>query len=260
MNINLELCKEISHMIKKAGEIFKDRLDSCGSIMKKGAANYVTEIDYRVQDYLVRELNRMMPGCNIITEETEDNIFKFDKPTWIIDPVDGTTNLMYGYNHSAISMALIDNSVLKAAFIYNPFSEELFHAALGEGAYLNGNRIKASCRDSLQECLVAFGTTPYDRKNAHKTFEITEKVFMECCEIRRSGAASLDLAYVAAGRIDAFYEMCLQPWDYAAGILIVAEAGGIATNWNGDSLDVRKPESVLATNGRIHNTMLAMLA
>jgi len=253
-----QFVNNVTNIIREAGEFFNIKLGDSG-IIKKGRANYVTEVDYKVQEFITKKLKGILPDCNIITEESDNNNYTFDEPTWILDPVDGTTNFMHGYNHSAISLAFVNKGVLELAYVYNPFMNEMFTAIKGKGAFLNGDKMMVTDSTSLENCLVAFGTTPYDRKEAHRTFEITEKVFMSSREVRRSGAASLDLAYVAAGRVDAFYELCLQPWDYAAGILLVSEAGGKVTGWRGEELSLSRPGSVLASNGHVHERMLELL-
>lgn len=245
--------------VREAGKLFPDMEMNTGLVVKKGADNYVTQIDYAVQDYLLNRLDGIMPGCNIITEESSKNRFDLDKPTWILDPVDGTTNLIRGYRHSAVSLALFIESRPVLGFIYNPYSNEMFTAESGKGACLNNKCIKVSSNSCLKDCLIAFGTTPYIRNEANRTFGIAERVFMECLEIRRSGSAALDIAYVACGRTDGFFELSLQPWDYAAGILILREAGGEITNWSGEIPSLLKSDSILATNGLIHEQMLELV-
>ena len=201
-------------------------------------------------------MNDIIPGSNIITEETERNDFCLDRPTWILDPVDGTTNLLHGYGHSAVSLALFMDGKALAGWIYNPRSNEMFTGEAGKGACLNGEKIQVSSNSLLEDCLISFGTTPYDRRRAKETFSIIEHIFMECQEIRRSGSAALDLAYVACGRTDGFFELCLQPWDFAAGLLILEEAGGKLTDWEGKRPDSISQSGIIASNGLIHDILL----
>ena len=245
----------VESALKEAGCFFTYSGFAQDTAVKKGHANFVTGIDYQVQNYLIKQLNEIIPGSNIITEETERNEFCLARPTWILDPVDGTTNLLHGYGHSAVSLALFMDGKALAGWIYNPRSNEMFTGEAGNGACLNGEKIKVSSNSLLEDCLISFGTTPYDRKRAKETFSIIEHIFMDCQEIRRSGSAALDLAYVACGRTDGFFELCLQPWDFAAGLLILEEAGGKLTDWEGKRPDSISQSGILATNGLIHDLL-----
>ena len=247
-------------IIREAGRLICSCQDQQLQITEKSDRNYVTEIDLAVERLIVRKLKELAPDFAVITEEAAGNPFFSDRPTWILDPVDGTTNLMRGYRHSAISLALASEGQLRQGYIFNPWQNELFTAEDAGGARLNGRPIRSSQLSSLSDCLVGFGTTPYDRTDAHRTFLIAEQVFLRSLEIRRSGSAALDLAYVACGRLDGFFELKLQPWDYAAGALLIREAGGALTNWQGRDADLRHPDSVLATNGLIHRQMMDLLA
>jgi myo-inositol-1(or 4)-monophosphatase len=254
-----QLMEKTVEALRQAGNIILECEIDKDQIIRKGAANYVTQVDLEVQKFLLTALHQIVPQSNIITEESADNRYSLEKPTWILDPVDGTTNLMRGYRHSAISLAFFDDQKPVFGVVYNPFNDEMFTASSGEGAFLNHHKIKVSDNQGMGDCLIAFGTTPYQREHATKTFQITENIFRKCLEIRRSGAAALDIAYVACGRVDGFYEYSLQPWDYAAGMIILAEAGGKSTTWQGNPLNVLAPSSVLTTNGLIHNEMLNFL-
>jgi myo-inositol-1(or 4)-monophosphatase len=245
--------------VKQAGKFILESEIVKEEIIQKGEANYVTQVDLKVQSFLIAKLRAIAPESNIITEESAHNRYSLEKPTWILDPVDGTTNLMRAYRHSAVSLAFFDRQKPVLGVVYNPFNDEAFTAVTGGGAFLNHQKIKVSDNRDIQDCLIAFGTTPYQREHAGKTFRITENIFRRCLEIRRSGAAALDMAYVACGRVDAFFEYSLQPWDYAAGMIILAEAGGRSTRWDGQALGVLTPGSVLATNGLIHQEMLSFM-
>ncbi len=256
LSIDVEALEKI---LRQAGELLLDKSLYKEYEVKDGTANYVTKVDYMVQAFMVEQLDRILPGSNIITEEAKVNSFNFDRPTWILDPVDGTTNLMYRYGMSAISLGLAIGKKAELGMVYNPFTNEMFIGTRGKGASLNGESVRASGRKSIGECLVGFGTTPYERSGSQRTFEIVHQVFMETREIRRSGSAALDLAYVACGRLDGFFEMTLQPWDYAAGIAILEAAGGRITDWENKNLDMTKASSVVASNGHIHEKLLALI-
>jgi myo-inositol-1(or 4)-monophosphatase len=255
----LSLLGPAAAIIREGGGLVIDLEKKGFSYEAKSEKNYVTNIDLAVEKSIVGRLRQLTPDYPVVTEETDSGPVDFDRPAWLLDPVDGTTNLMRGYRHSAISLALAAGGKVVAGLVYNPYTDELFTAAAGGGAKLNGTVIRASSRGRLADCLIGFGTTPYDRRMAHQTFEMAEKVFMASLEVRRSGSAALDLAYVACGRLDAFFEMALQPWDYAAGCLILQEAGGRAANWRGEMPCLRHGDSVLASNGLIHEEILKIL-
>lgn len=247
---------EVEKAVREAGKIIIETDMNEILIEKKGTKNFVTQVDLAVEKALSKSLKEIIPECSFLREESEGDTLNLNKPTWIIDPVDGTTNFMRDYKWSAVSVALFVEGKPFIGVIYNPYFDETFSAQAGEGAYLNNKQIKVTTRSRFEECLIAFGTNPYDRTQAHRTFSIAEKVFVDCLEIRRGGAASIDLAYVACGRLDGFFEMELQPWDYAAGLLIIQEAGGKITNWENKALDYLKSSSIIATNGLIHEHIL----
>lgn len=160
--------------------------------------------------------------------------------------MDGTTNLIHDFRNSTLSLALARKGVLTLGIIYHPYSDEIFVAERGKGALLNGSPISVSKRQNFSECLISIGTSPYYRKLAKENFRIFEKVFTDCADIRRLGSAALELAYVAAGRIDAYFERSLKPWDYAAGMLLVEEAGGKVTDYKGKPVDITGNSDIVA--------------
>lgn len=249
------IVKEAESAVYEAGRLFLDTSNSGTFVTKEGTANFATHIDYMVQEYMVKKLNAIIPGSNIITEESSNNEYSMEKPTWILDPVDGTINIAHNFMHSAVSLALFVDGRPELGIVYNPYTGEMFTGCSGKGAFLNNNAFRVSKKDKLSEALLLFGTTPYDRSKAGETFSLVEEIFLNCQDIRRSGSAALDIAYVACGRAEGFFELNLQPWDYAAGMVILQEAGGIMTNWGGESPDVLHPSSILADNGLIHSQM-----
>ncbi|RCX17590.1 myo-inositol-1(or 4)-monophosphatase [Anaerobacterium chartisolvens] len=254
-----DIIKNTEKAVREAGKCFFTVLGDEKSIISKGFANYVTDTDFAVQKLMMEELKEIMPESNFISEELDQYSVKWDKPTWVLDPVDGTTNYMYQYRHSAISLALFVDGSPSMGIVYNPYLDEMFTAFKGEGAFLNGERIAVSGNKKLEDCLIGFGTTPYDRSKAGLTFDITEKVFLRCRDVRRSGSAALDISYVACGRLDGFYEMNLQIWDYAAGMVILKEAGGICSRWNGDEINPANPGSILGSNGLVHKELVSII-
>ncbi len=250
-----DLAQKIASVVRQAGRIILAD-DENLQIYKKSAANYVTEKDLAVQSFVLARLQELTPDFTFLAEEDSTSSYRPDLPSWILDPVDGTTNLMRDYRHSAVSLALAYQGRIEAAFVYNPYLDELFHAFANQGAFLNNQPIQASRHQLLSDCLIGFGTTPYDRKRAHLTFQLAEEVFLHSLEIRRSGSAALDLAYVACGRLDGFFELQLEPWDYAAGSLLIKEAGGRLSNWHNDFPSLSQTDSILASNGLVHEQLL----
>ncbi|HEY5583343.1 MAG TPA: inositol monophosphatase family protein [Ruminiclostridium sp.] len=243
-------------IVKEVGKLLLQDMDNKKVTTKIGTANFVTEIDLKVQEIIVSRLKQILPESNIIAEETVTNNFSLGKYTWILDPVDGTTNLMCGFKYSAIALGLIVDGVPYAGIVYNPYLGELFSAQKGKGAFVNGQLIEVTKNKTLSDSLITFGTSPYDRAKADETFRITKNVFLKCRDVRRTGCAALDICNVAAGRIDGFYEMELQPWDYAGAALILEEAGGAITDWLGKKLNYINKTAIIATNSYIHEELM----
>lgn len=253
------ICKAVEKIILEASKLFFDKELYKKLYKKAGDSNYATEVDYIVQQHIIGELLRIIPNSNIITEESTENNYQLNEPTWILDPVDGTTNLIHQFKHSAISIALIMDQKPTLGMIYNPYLIEMFVAITDQGAYLNKERIHVSETSSLNDSLIGFGTTPYKRENAEETFKIVKEIFMRSQEVRRSGSGALDIAYVACGRLDGFFELELQPWDYAAGSIILEEAGGKISNRNGEGLKLISSESTIASNTFIHEELIEII-
>lgn len=256
MNTIERAIEQAQGLVKEAGAMLLVNMDDKKVISKSGTANFVTEIDIKVQDKVTHGLKQILPESNIIAEETADNEFYLGKYTWVLDPVDGTTNLMYGFKFSAISLGLFVDGQAYAGIVYNPYLNEMFTAQKGNGAYVNENQIKVTENRLLKDSLITFGTSPYDRNKADETFRITKNVFLKCRDVRRTGSAALDICNVAAGRIDGFYEMELQPWDYAGASIILEEAGGKITDWNGKKLDYISKTAAIVSNGYIHDELM----
>ena len=203
-------------------------------VSKKGIGDFVTSADLSSEKAIIKILQKGYPKIEIMSEETnsETNLNEHEK-IWIIDPLDGTLNFLHGLPHFAISMALMVNEEIISGIIYDPIKDELFWAEKGIGAFLNGKRIRVSARSRLKDALVSTGIPWKGMESSHKNYlKILENIMKSSSGIRRYGAAALDLAYVAAGRYDAFWEFNLKTWDIAAGALIVKEAGGYVGNIN----------------------------
>jgi len=243
---------------RKAGDIIArscDKVDTL-KIASKKDNDFVTEVDQRAEQAIIETLLKAYPDHSILAEESGDhngNDFQ-----WVIDPLDGTTNFLHGFPQYAVSIALKHNHRLDVAVVYDPIKQELFTAARGEGAQLNGKRIRVATRKSTQGAL--FGTgIPFSNMDLYDLHQQTIRALIPgSAGIRRAGSAALDLAYVAAGRLDGFWEFGLHPWDMAAGILLVEEAGGLTGDLHGG---VKHMESgdILAANPKMFKTMLQLL-
>lgn len=211
-------------LVRQAGKLLHDR-EGSSHIRKKGRADYVTQVDMAVQAFFARELPQRWPHIQFMSEEQSNADLDPNAPMWVLDPVDGTCNLIHDLGLSAISLALVEEGRVVLGVVYNPFTGELFHAVRGQGAFLNGAPIHVSDQQELADSLIAIGTSPYHKEWAAENFALFRHLFEVGSDIRRIGTASLDLAYVACGRMDAYLERGLKPWDFAAGILLVEEAG-----------------------------------
>lgn len=241
------MLNKIIDAVLKAGEIYKNASGDLGIEDKGSAVNLVTKYDKMIQDFLFAELEKIVPGCKFLGEEGDDNKELTDGYCFIIDPIDGTTNFIKGFQHSAISVGLAKDREMIMGVVLDPDLNNVFYAEKGKGAFLNGKPIHTSdC--SLDKSLVLFGTCPYEHELAHKTFELTEKIFYKAVEVRRAGSAALDICYVASGKADLYYEMILRPWDWAGASLILSEAGGKATTFEKQELDANKITSFVCGN------------
>lgn len=218
-------------LVRRAKPLITDE-GLLADVSAKGRANFVTHCDMAVQAFLQRELAARWPQIGFLGEEAAAAP-DFSGPVWVLDPVDGTANLMHHYRHSAVSLALTYGGQTVCGAVYDPFADELFSARSGEGASVNGRPIRVSAGVPLADSLISIGTSPYDRQLAGANFELFRRLYDRCGDLRRSGSAALDLAYVAAGRTEGYLERNLKPWDYAAGILLVREAGGVVSDFAG---------------------------
>lgn len=228
-------------------------------VSRKGPADFVSTADHRAEKTIREELEKARPGYGFLMEESAEEPARDDSGRrWIVDPLDGTSNFLHGLPHFAISIALEERGEILAGLVYDPIKDEVFFAEKGQGAFLNDRRLRVSARNRLNECLIATGA-PFAGKGDRPPFlaEI-DAVMAETAGIRRWGAAALDLAYVAAGRYDGFWERGLSPWDFAAGLILVREAGGYVSEMNGKALGLASP-SVLASNNAIHSDLMKLL-
>jgi myo-inositol-1(or 4)-monophosphatase len=224
----------------------------------KGPANFVTAADRRTEEMLQAELTKARPGYGFLGEEGGPKAGADKSHCWIVDPLDGTTNFLHGIPQFAISIALERDGVIVAGIIYNPANEELFTAERGKGAFLNDQRLRVAARRRMEDAVVACGLPHIGRGDLGLFRKEITVVQERVAGLRRFGAAALDLAWVAAGRFDAYWERELSPWDMAAGILMVREAGGFATDLDGgDAIFAKK--QIIAGNEFIHKQLLEAL-
>ena len=214
---------------------------------KAGRANFVTNYDKKVQERLRSGLAEIVPDAHFIGEEGTSQAFSPYGKFFIVDPIDGTTNFIKDYRCSSISVALVVDGEAELGVVYNPYLDEMFSAQRGRGAFCNANPIHVSSAP-LENALVIFGTSPYNEELKELTFRLAYEYYRKTVDVRRSGSAALDLCSVAAGRAELFYELRLSPWDYAAGALIVQEAGGMVSDVDGRELSYERPCSVVARN------------
>ncbi len=253
-----------------AGALLRQNYEKPHAITMKGAIDPVTESDFASQRLIVNLIHQAFPDHGILAEEVMDNVGEGDKglgpwPSpqetpcrWIIDPLDGTVNFAHGFPLFCVSIAFEAAGVLEYGVVYDPLREELFEAQRGGGATLNGRVLRVSRVDELGAALLATGF-PYDvRQRLPETLARLGGVLGISQGLRRGGSAALDLAYVAAGRLDGFWEENLKPWDTAAGVLLVTEAGGAVSTFTGSPYDITSP-NILASNGLLHQGLVAFL-
>lgn len=246
--------EELEALLKKAGKLFADR-NAAAHTREKGVADYVTEVDFAVQQFIRGRLEKLYPEVQFLSEEKSNEEIDKNGLVWVLDPVDGTTNLIHDYRASVISLALMQEGSVVLGMIYNPYTDELFSAQKGKGSYCNGQKIEVSGAETIEKSLIAIGTSPYYKEMAEENFKVFQAVFKDCQDIRRSGSAALDLAYVACGRIEAYFERNLKIWDYAAGMLLVREAGGRVTDYRGKDTDTEMISDIAAANPRINSVL-----
>ena len=223
------------------------------NIREKGEADFVTDVDLAVSRFLKTRLGELYPQTAFFSDEDEGGL---REDCWILDPIDGTTNLIYGYNLSSVSLAHYVNGDVVFGIVYNPFTQEVFTAQKGRGAYYNHTRrLRVSGRD-IGQSLIEFGAGSTHKEQADGNFALVKEIFKHCLDIRRICSSALDLCYIAAGRIDGYFEKLLHPWDVAAGYLILREAGGQATDYSGGRLQFAEQTSLVASNGVIHTYLL----
>ena len=255
INVMVKACRKAAKiLIRDFGEVEKLQ------VSLKGPGDFVTVSDKKVEKILIDELQRARPNYSILSEEI-GLIKKDEEFKWIIDPIDGTANFLHGIPHFGISIGLEHNKEIICGIIYDPIKNEMFFAEKGNGSYLNDQRMRVSARSKLMDCIIftggpSFKSNDEDKKLSLKEYEkFSSKIGTP---LRKMGSASLDMAYVAAGRCDGFWQRNLNYWDIAAGIILVKEAGGFVTDFNGNNKYIEN-KNILVTNSKINEQMIEIL-
>ncbi len=248
--------EELIRLAKGAGKILKDGFGKQHEIKMKGVIDLVTEIDKQSEEYLISRIHNMHPNDMITGEESGAQFTEGSVNQWLVDPLDGTVNYAHGVPIFSVSIAYARNGIVELGVVYDPMQDELFSAARGKGAFRNGTPIHVSEVEELVGAMLCTGF-PYD---VHTTVENNLNYFTAFVKnsqaVRRLGSAALDLCYVAAGRLDGFWELSLNAWDIGAGMLIVEEAGGVVTNMRGTPITLEPPFSIVASTPALHPLMM----
>jgi myo-inositol-1(or 4)-monophosphatase len=253
LNVMIAAARKTSRALKRDfGEI--ENLQ----VSLKGPANFVTAADRRAEETLFAELSKARPGYSFLGEEGGRRDGADKTHTWIVDPLDGTTNFLHGIPQFAISIALEREQTVVAGIVYNPITDEMFMAERGKGAFLNEQRIRVAARSRLNDAVIACGLPHYGRGDLALGRKETGAMMEQVAGLRRFGSAALDLAWVAAGRLDGYWERDLKPWDMAAGVILVREAGGFVTDLDGGE-DMFTQGDIVAGNETMQKAVLGVL-
>ncbi len=260
----------VSIMVKAArqgGNVLLRNINKLESlnVVEKGRMDYASDVDADAEKAIIKELKRAYPDYQILGEEGGVQGGRNGRYTWVIDPLDGTSNYLRGFPHYCVSLALVDNGEPADAVIFDPLRNELFTASRGSGAQLNERRIRVAGRTDLVGAMISTGFAPRERAQAGAQLECVRELLVHAEDVRRSGSAALDLAYVACGRTDGYFEAGVKPWDIAAGVLLVREAGGRVCDYRGANtprIDDRGPQTrqIVAGNIKVCDTLQKTIA
>lgn len=253
-----KLAEQAVQAVRQAGALLADPA-AVHTVTAKNPTDFVTNVDLTVQNLLRDQLEQLAPAVQFLGEEGGREAIDPARPFWILDPVDGTTNLIHRFQHSAVSLALAEDGQVVFGVVYHPYTRECFTARRGGGAFCCGRPIQVSKTERLADSLLSAGTVPGRRELAGQAFRHMRLLYDCCQDVRRTGCASLDLCWVACGRLEGYVELSLQPWDYAAGLLLVEEAGGRVTDPQGRPLSLTQGGPLLASNGRLHSALINVL-
>lgn len=262
----------VSLVYKAKKFVFSKSKIAC--VENKNPYDFVTAVDTGISQFLKEELARWFPDVGFMTEEESSH--KMSDKTFILDPIDGTTNLIYDYRMSSISLAYAEGGTVKFGVVFNPFAKEMFLSIKGTGSYsystakgirklleigvenYRKNPLKCSSRP-LNQSIVEFGASSSHKEMTAETFARGARVFERCLDLRRTCSSAIAICYIAAARLDGYFEKILKPWDYAAAMLILQEAGGHSSDWNGEALPLDREGPVVFSNGKIHDELLALV-
>ena len=240
------IIERIKELVKEAGEIMLNAKRP--KIMEKaGHSNFCTETDEKIQAFLIERLSEVLPEAEFLGEEDGQDVFSSKMRSgfcFVIDPIDGTSNFIYEYRPSVVSVGLLKEGRPYIGVVYDPYDDLMFSAVAGKGAYMNGEKLMSSDA-ALKDSLSVFGTAPYYVELQERTFDIAKKLLTMCVDLRRSGTAAWDMCCVAMGRCALYFELKIQLWDYAAAALIAQEAGCVVTDTEGNPLSYTGPSSVV---------------
>lgn len=243
---------------KVAGNIINKRINTDKQVSYKGIVDLVTDVDKLCEGKIVKIISKNFPTHSILAEESA-GIHKNSNYKWIVDPIDGTTNFFHSYPFVSVSIGVEYRGEVVIGVVYDPIKKEMFHAVKGKGAFVNSKRLHVSDVRIIEQSLLSTGF-PYDIRNSNENnIDNWIKFIRRAQAIRRDGSAALDLCYVAAGRFDGFWEIKLKPWDVAAGSLIVKEAGGRVTDFNGNPYSIYT-NRIVVSNAHIHKILLDVLS
>lgn len=250
---------EIENLAKEAGIILRNGFRKDHQITAKSTIDLVTEIDKQSEEFILKKIHSKYPGDTIIAEESGTTIGDETQGTWYIDPLDGTSNYVHGLALFTVSIAYAQHGQMQLGVVYDPMADECFSAERGKGAFLNGKPIHVSKTSNLLRAMLVTGF-PYEVHTTHLNLDHFSNFITNVQAVRRLGSAAQDLCFVAAGRLEGYWEMQIFPWDIAAGILIVEEAGGVVTSANGSKAEMTIPTTLVAANPDIHQKMIKIIS
>lgn len=236
--------------------IFDESLKS--DVMLKGAADFVTRVDLSISGALKSKLVELYPDIGFMSEEEKNT--SLPDPRWILDPIDGTANLVFGLNTSSVSLALLEHGEVVFGVVYDPYREETFHAVKGQGAWLNSKKLPVLDGRPLKDSIIEFGAGYTDKINSKANFSLALDVFEHAMDLRRMCSTALAICYIAAGRLDGYFEKKIKPWDYAAAGLILEECGGRMSGWQGERLGYTGQCAIVCGSRACHGGLLEIIA
>lgn len=231
----------IIELVKQASQFVFDK-SLRDEVNLKGESDFVTAVDLKISGFLKEKLAELTPEIGFMSEEEEGEIAP---RRWILDPIDGTTNLVYDYNMSSVSLAYFDGECVQFGVIYNPYNKDLFVARRGKGATLNGERLGIAPDRELKDCIIEFGAGSTKKEYTEQSFAIAKEVFRSCLDLRRMCSSALAIAYVAAGKLNGYFERAIKPWDYAAATLMLSECGCLCCDWEGAPIQYDGPSGFI---------------